>query len=265
MVRRGDQDDVQVLLVEHLAVVAVGARLSPRLLPRGHHLGGFGQQLAGPHRTARRPRPARPGSAETGRTCRTSRSRSGPLAAGQRFETRRHDCRQPRGPVRRHWSGGIDGDPWMLLSLSAARNTRQDTVTSITDLGAPGRTMRAPSWDRLPACQTVETGWKPIPRWLRPEAASRQQMIRGGQRIAFPRRLLLVRPSGPTQKALRRGGPARYDWCLRVSRLLSVSAAGRGAALDRAIWACRLEGLAWHWHGTWRRLPDHGGVGPVRP
>ena len=32
MVRRADQDDVEILLPEHLAIVAVRARLFPRLL-----------------------------------------------------------------------------------------------------------------------------------------------------------------------------------------------------------------------------------------
>ena len=45
VVGRGDQDDVEVLLLEHLAVVGVGARLLLRGLPRGDHLGGLGQHL----------------------------------------------------------------------------------------------------------------------------------------------------------------------------------------------------------------------------
>ena len=43
VVGRGDQHDVEVLLLEHLAVVAVGARLLLRRLARGDHLGGLGQ------------------------------------------------------------------------------------------------------------------------------------------------------------------------------------------------------------------------------
>ena len=45
VVGRGDQHDVEVLLLEHLAVVAVGARLLLRGLARGDHLGGLGQHL----------------------------------------------------------------------------------------------------------------------------------------------------------------------------------------------------------------------------
>ncbi len=43
MVGRGDQHDVEVLLLEHLAVVAVGPGLLVRCLPRRHHLGGLGE------------------------------------------------------------------------------------------------------------------------------------------------------------------------------------------------------------------------------
>ena len=45
VVGRGDQDDVEVLLLEHLAVVGVGARLLLRGLPAGDHVGGLGQHL----------------------------------------------------------------------------------------------------------------------------------------------------------------------------------------------------------------------------
>ncbi len=45
VVGRGDQDDVEVLLLEHLAVVAVGPRLLLRGLARGDHLGGLGEHL----------------------------------------------------------------------------------------------------------------------------------------------------------------------------------------------------------------------------
>ena len=45
MVGRGDQDDVEVLLLEHLAVVGVGARRLLRRLAVGDHLGGLGQHL----------------------------------------------------------------------------------------------------------------------------------------------------------------------------------------------------------------------------
>ena len=43
VVGRGDQHDVEVLLLEHLAVVAVGPRLLLRRLPRGDQLGRLGQ------------------------------------------------------------------------------------------------------------------------------------------------------------------------------------------------------------------------------
>ena len=45
VVGRGDQDDVQVLFLEHLAVVGVGARSLLRGLPVGDDLGGLGQHL----------------------------------------------------------------------------------------------------------------------------------------------------------------------------------------------------------------------------
>ena len=45
VVGRGDQDDVEVLLLEHLAVVAEGPRLLLRGLARGDDLGGLGQHL----------------------------------------------------------------------------------------------------------------------------------------------------------------------------------------------------------------------------
>ena len=45
MVGRGDQDDVEVLLLEHLAVVGVGARRLLRRLPVGDDLGGLGEHL----------------------------------------------------------------------------------------------------------------------------------------------------------------------------------------------------------------------------
>ena len=80
VVGRGDQDDVEVLLLEHLAVVAVGARRLLRGLPVGDHARRPRPASSCRRRRARRPRPARPGSAGAGRTCRTSRSRSGPRA-----------------------------------------------------------------------------------------------------------------------------------------------------------------------------------------
>ena len=45
VVGRGDQDDVQVLLLEHLAIVGIGARGLLRGLARGGHLGGMGEHL----------------------------------------------------------------------------------------------------------------------------------------------------------------------------------------------------------------------------
>ena len=45
VVRRGDQHDVEVLFLEHLAIVAVGARLLLRRLPLGHHFRGLGEHL----------------------------------------------------------------------------------------------------------------------------------------------------------------------------------------------------------------------------
>ena len=45
VVGRGDQDDVEVLLLEHLAIVGVGARGLLRGLARGGHLGGIGEHL----------------------------------------------------------------------------------------------------------------------------------------------------------------------------------------------------------------------------
>ncbi len=45
VVGRGDQDDVQVLLLEHLAVVGEGARSLLRGLPVGDDVGGLGQHL----------------------------------------------------------------------------------------------------------------------------------------------------------------------------------------------------------------------------
>ena len=45
VVGRGDQDDVEVLLLEHLAVVGVGPRRLLRGLARGDHLGGLGEHL----------------------------------------------------------------------------------------------------------------------------------------------------------------------------------------------------------------------------
>ena len=46
VVGRGDQNDVEILLRQHLAVVAIGARRFLRSLARGHDLGGLGQHLA---------------------------------------------------------------------------------------------------------------------------------------------------------------------------------------------------------------------------
>src|SRR5579859_2856055 len=45
MVRRPDQDDIQVLLLKHLVIIRVGARSFFGLLPLADHLGGFGQQM----------------------------------------------------------------------------------------------------------------------------------------------------------------------------------------------------------------------------
>ncbi len=78
VVGRGDQDDVEVLLLEHLAVVAVRCAASSST-PAGRRPCRRPRPASScRRRTAKRPRPARPGSAGTGRTCRTSRSRSGP-------------------------------------------------------------------------------------------------------------------------------------------------------------------------------------------
>ena len=43
MIGRGDQHDVEVLFLEHLAVVGVRARLLLRCLPRRRHVGGVGE------------------------------------------------------------------------------------------------------------------------------------------------------------------------------------------------------------------------------
>ncbi len=45
VVWRGDEDDVEVLLLEHVAVVVVGARLLLGGLPRRHDVGGVGEHL----------------------------------------------------------------------------------------------------------------------------------------------------------------------------------------------------------------------------
>ena len=45
MVRRTDEDDVEVLLLEHLAVVGVGARPLPGLLPLAGDLDGPGEHV----------------------------------------------------------------------------------------------------------------------------------------------------------------------------------------------------------------------------
>ena len=45
VIRRGDEHDVEVLLLQHLAVVAVGARLLLRRLPRRDQLGRVGEHL----------------------------------------------------------------------------------------------------------------------------------------------------------------------------------------------------------------------------
>ena len=46
VVGRADQHDVEVLLLEHLAIVAVGARRLLRRLPRRDQLGGLGEHPA---------------------------------------------------------------------------------------------------------------------------------------------------------------------------------------------------------------------------
>ena len=113
VVGRGDQDDVEVLLLEHLAVVGVGARRLLRRLPVGDHARRPRRASSCRRRRARRPRPARPGSAGTGRTCRTSRSRSGRRASAARRSSPRAwrlaaAERQP-GRSRRE---GIRDDSW---------------------------------------------------------------------------------------------------------------------------------------------------------
>ena len=45
VIRRRDQDNVQILLAQHLAVVGIGARLLLRLLAAGDDVGRFGQHL----------------------------------------------------------------------------------------------------------------------------------------------------------------------------------------------------------------------------
>src|SRR6266850_6988237 len=45
MVRRADEHDVEVLLLEHLAIVPVSARLLLRLLPLARNLHGFGEHV----------------------------------------------------------------------------------------------------------------------------------------------------------------------------------------------------------------------------
>ena len=45
VVRRGHEHDVEILLGEHLAIVAIGARLLLGLLPGRHHVGGLAQHV----------------------------------------------------------------------------------------------------------------------------------------------------------------------------------------------------------------------------
>ena len=78
VVGRRDQDDVQVLLAQHLAVVVDRcAASSSRPAGSATISAASRQHVADPHRRARPPRPARPESAAAGRPCRTSRSQSG--------------------------------------------------------------------------------------------------------------------------------------------------------------------------------------------
>ncbi len=71
VVRRRDVDDVELLLLEHLAPIAEDARGSsstaawPRSSRRPRPPSSY------PRRTSRRPRPARSGAAENGRSCHT--------------------------------------------------------------------------------------------------------------------------------------------------------------------------------------------------
>ncbi len=45
MIRRGDEHNVEVFLLEHLAIVGIGARLLLRDLPSGDHVRGVGEHL----------------------------------------------------------------------------------------------------------------------------------------------------------------------------------------------------------------------------
>ena len=45
MIRRGDQDEIQILLLQHLAIIAVSARALLRSLPCGDHVGRVRKHL----------------------------------------------------------------------------------------------------------------------------------------------------------------------------------------------------------------------------
>ena len=45
MIRRSDEHDVEVLFLEHLAIITVGARFLFRFLPVAYHLGGVREHV----------------------------------------------------------------------------------------------------------------------------------------------------------------------------------------------------------------------------
>ena len=119
VIRRGDQHDVQVLLLEHFAVIAVGARFLLRKLAAGHDVGRLGQHAACPRRRARPPRPARPGSGAAGPPCHTSRCRSArPVSSGRPVQRQSPGISSaPSRQIRRRSLGGIFGGSSVVLSI----------------------------------------------------------------------------------------------------------------------------------------------------
>ena len=73
MVGRADEHDVEVLLLEHLAIVARRCAASSPTSAARRRCPPRRSASSCPHRRARRLRPARPGSAAADRPCRTSR------------------------------------------------------------------------------------------------------------------------------------------------------------------------------------------------
>ena len=101
VVGRADQHDIQVLLLEHLAVIARRSAASSSTSAAGWRFPPRPRACACPRRKARPPRPARPGSAGTDRSCHTTRADQ-PDALGlaihqiKRVSAIRRKCRQRR-------------------------------------------------------------------------------------------------------------------------------------------------------------------------